>query len=739
MLSASDPDQCQVSAGEFSMRRSVLLLITAVAFAALSAWAPAQASRPGLQITHRIDDRVRVTLAGNTRPEARNPKYDRGAVPDSLRLDHLQLLLNRSPNSERMLVHVIDQLTNPKSRNFHHWLTPPEFGHEFGPARGDIQRITSWLKSKGFTINAIHVSGMVIDFSGTAGLVNHVFLAPIHYLNVKGARHIANMRDPQIPAALSRAVNGIVSLNDFQPHAMNRLRPKSAFKVQAGASGAVVPGDLAQIYNFNPAFSAGISGTGQTIAVVEDSNMYSTDDWTRFRSTFGLSAYKSGKLITVHPNTSSSRGDCRNPGTNADDAEASIDAEYASAGAPSATIEIASCANLISTSGVIIALENLVNSNTAPPIISVSYGECEAHLGATANAAYYAIYQQAAAEGISVFVAAGNESAASCDAGNWVSFQGVSVSGLASTPYNVAVGGTDFADSYLKEGGKYWGVANGKTYESALSYIPEIPWNDSCASVLGATFLTGSPITYGPNGFCNTNEGSKFWDLAGGSGGPSGCAYGASDMNSAGAVSGTCSGYAKPAWQSADGNPAGGTRDVPDVSLFAGDGAWSRYYVFCWDDPRFGGANCGNAPAAWSRGGGTSFAASTMAAVQALIDEKAGSRQGNPAPAYYALASKEYAGNTSCNSSLGNAVSPSCVFHDVTLGDMDTSCSSAQDLGFNAPDYSGPVGCYMDGEFMGVLSTANASDQMAYGAATGWDFATGLGTVNVANLVNAWP
>ena len=245
--------------------------------------------------------------------------------------------------------------------------------------------------------------------------------------------------------------------------------------------------------------------------------------------------------------------------------------EWASAAAPNATIEVASCANSFSTVGILVALQNLVNSTTTPPVISVSYGECEAYMGAAENASFAAAYQQAAAEGISVFASAGDESAASCDAGQYVSFQGVSVSGIASTPYNVAVGGTDFGDSYLKENNTYWGSSNSKSHGSALSYIPESAWNDSCASVLGATFLTGSPVTYGANGFLQHQPrfrilGSRGWQRRSlrvrvwriGS-----------ERLSCGQrnLLGVC----QPSWQTGVlGIPADGLRDIPDVSLFAG-------------------------------------------------------------------------------------------------------------------------------------------------------------------------
>jgi hypothetical protein len=175
------------------------------------------------------------------------------------------------------------------------------------------------------------------------------------------------------------------------------------------------------------------------------------------------------------------------------------------------------------------------------------------------------------------------------------------------------------------------------------------------------------------------------------------------------------------------GNPDDGVRDTPDVSLFAADGLWSHYYVFCWSDTKNGGAACGTDPSTWSGAGGTSFAAPIMAGIQALINQKAGGPQGNPAPVYYQLAASEYGsnGSSSCNSNNGNAVSSNCLFYDVTFGDMDVDC-----VGPN---------CYLADGAVGVLSTSNTSFTSAYGTTTGWDFATGIGSVNAANLVNNWP
>jgi subtilase family serine protease len=703
----------------------------------------AAAQSPGRQIVSAVDDSSRTTLAGNTRPEARAKKNDRGAVPDALAMAHMQLLLRRSPAQEHVLEQLIDQLHDRASPNYHHWLTPEEFGQEFGLGGADIQTITGWLTSHGLKVNAVYANRMTIDFSGTAAQVREAFKTPIHYLSVKGTKHIANVSDPQIPSALAPAVTGVVSLNDFRPNKLYRPRPKYTFTQGTFTYQAVVPADLATIYNLNKLFTTGITGKGQTIVVVEDSDVYSAADWTTFRSTFGLSGYTFGSLTTTHPNSHTSNNDCVDPGVNGDDGEAILDAEWASATAPNAAIELASCADTNTTFGGLLALQNILNSPNPPPIVSISYGQCEAYNGAAANAAYYSAYQQAVAEGVSVFVAAGDENAASCDAGQWVSFQGVAVSGLASTPYNVAVGGTDFGDSYQKLNSTYWGSTNSATYGSALSYIPEIPWNDSCASTLIAKFL-GATVTYGPTGFCNTAEGQNFWNVVGGSGGPSNCAFGATSQQSAAAASGTCSGYPKPSWQTLVGNPSDGARDIPDVSMFAADGLWGHYLVICYSDPWGGGVPCTGAPSNWAGGGGTSFASPIMAGIQALVDQKLNARQGNPNPALYSLAATEYgaSGNLACNSALGKNISSICIFHDVVRGDNDVNCATAQELGLTGLGltYLGPVNCYSaTNNEMGVLSTSNTAYKPAYAANVGWDFATGIGTVNAYNLVKAWP
>jgi hypothetical protein len=498
----------------------------------------------------------------------------------------------------------------------------------------------------------------------------------------------------------------------------------------------VTPPDLATIYNFNPVFNAGNTGQDQTIYLIEDTDLYAGNDWTTFRTGFGipLSSYPTASLAIYHPLPPSGPSNCSDPGLNGNDGEAILDAEYASAAAPGAAIVMTSCLDT-ATSGLLIAMQNLINGSNPPAIISMSYIESETSNGAAANAAFYTVYQTGVAEGISIFVCAGDEGAAVTDYEGTTAItasHGINVNGLASTPYNVAVGGTDFSDTYSGTNSTYWNSTNGSNNGSAKSYIPEIPWNTTCGSQLFAS-NQGFGATYGSTGFCNStyigNNTFYLEDWAA-SGGPSACATGTPSVS--GVVGGTCAGYAKPSWQTGVvGIPSDGVRDLPDVSLFASFGPWNHGYVICYSDVANGGTTCDGTANGWSYDwGGTSFASPIMAGVLALINQRSG-RQGNPNYRFYQLAAGEYgaSGSSTCNSSNGNTVGSSCIFYDVTLGDNDVPCVADSGTYHN---------CYHPSGTYGVLSTSNNAYEPVYKTTTGWDFATGIGTVNVYNLVMNW-
>jgi hypothetical protein len=684
-------------------------------------------------VTEPVDDNRRVTLTGNTHPSAM-VAADRGRVADALPVEHILLQLQRPAELEKELTDLIDEMHRPGSPVYQHWMTPAELGSRFGVAREDVIRTTDWLTSHGFRVESVTPTGMLIEFSGNAGQVRNAFHTEIHSLTLNGQNHIANMSDPQIPAALAGVVKGPVSLHNFLPHTNLKRRPDFTFTggTPSGTFQAVTPADLATIYNLNPLFANGITGAGQTVMVLEDTLLANPSDVATFRSAFGLSGY-GGSFSQI---TATGTTTCGNAGVNGDESEAALDAEWAGASAPGASIVLAACADGSGSSNVnfggFIALNNVINGGNPPQIISMSYGECESGNGSVANAAYTSSYQLGVAQGVSVFASSGDEGAASCDANRTVASHGIAVSGFASSPYNVAVGGTDFSDTYTATKGSptvpvstYWNATNTSAFESALSYIPEIPWDDSCASQLVFTF-NGYTQGYLAAGFCNSATGKADYRTTGaGSGGPS--TYQSSAAPNAGP--------GKPSWQNIVGVPSDHTRDIPDISLFAANGIWNHFLLYCLSDAAEGGVPCtytNSTDALTLAAGGTSFASPIMAGIMALVNQTAGGRQGNPNPRLYAMAASEYgtAGNSACNSSLGTGIGSGCFFNDVTQGDIDVNCFGS----LNCFGTSGTGNNAVDG----VLSVSSSSLTPAYSAGAGWDFATGIGSLNAYNFVNGW-
>ncbi|MGB7329870.1 MAG: S53 family peptidase [Terriglobales bacterium] len=728
---------------------SILFLSCLVLFST-TALAQQAADIPKPIISDQIDESQLVTLTGNTTPAALSVQNDRGPVADSLTFDHLLLKLKRAPETEARFDKLIDEMHDQNSPEFHRWLTPQQLGERFGLASQDRETVQRWLEAHGFSVNRVYQNGMVIDFAGTAAQIREAFHTEVHNLVLpNGEKHIANIRDPQIPAALAPAIEGIASLHDFFPksHAIqlgkvsydpviHKWNPRFNVKFQGETFHTVSPYDFATIYNVLPLWQRGFTGKGVTIALVEDSNLAHESDWYTFRNVFGLKDFKDGNFKQVYPN-------CTNPGQNGDEIEAALDVEWASASAPDANIELSACANSRSTFGLDLAILNILDLNP-PDIISDSYGLCETITGHTEIALENSEAQMATALGTTFFIAQGDTGADECSpVEGFLSHLGINSGDNTASAYAVDVGGTDFMAQYNSDVhdipvSDYWSATNNpQTKASALSYIPEIPWNDGCTSQLiySDPVFGGYTQSYGPTGFCNTKLGREFKFSVSGSGGPSTCFTGKPSIP--GVVSGTCQGNPKPSWQTGvPGIPNDGLRDQPDLSLFAADGVWGSFLVECMSDPNQFGAPCSaENDALYEGGGGTSFASPAMAGIQALIDQKYG-RQGDANYVYYALAASQFTkqGTKACNASqtTGKLPAGSCIFNDVTAGDMDIPCG--QNAKGNSHD------CYGDGiKIIGELSTSTSASEPAYPATVGYDLATGLGSVNATSLFNAWP
>src|SRR5713226_149422 len=698
------------------LRRVALLSFSVLTL--LLGRAAAQTANIPACITQAVDEKNLVVLKGNVHPLAR-AEFDQGAVADAQPLNRMLLLLQRSPDQEAALRQLLDDQQSKSSPKYHAWMTPEQFGKQFGPADADIQTVTQWLTSQGFTGVTVGPGRQVIEFSGNVGQVRNAFRSEIHRYVVNGEEHTANTNDPQIPAALAPVVAGVVSLHNFprKSHAKvlgqfqrsagkTGLEPLFTFPfpfINGGNFYALGPGDFATIYNSKPLIAAANDGTGQTIAIVGETNI-NVQDVQQFRKMFGLSANFDATNVVLNG---------EDPGITfiGEEGEADLDVEWSGAVAPGATVKLVVSASTPASAGIDLSALYIVEHNLAG-VMSESYGDCEKNLGSAGNAFYNSLWEQAAAQGITVLVSSGDGGTAGCDNFDTqqVATLGLAVSGLASTPFNVSVGGTDF--DQVNNWAAYWNSTNDPTGTSARSYIPEIPWNENCAQI----GLTGCGVN-APNGSVN---------IVAGSGGAS-------------------SFYGKPNWQmGVTGVPNDSHRDQPDISLFASPGFDGTGYDYCQSDQTISGAqacdlNTSNGFLDFGIVGGTSASAPAFAGIMALVNQYqpahgGTNRQGNANYVLYALAKKSGA---SCTSSSTEAAG--CIFNDVTKGNSVLP-TGLPGVGTNSvPCQGGSLNCSVaTASGNGVLVDPSHPTTEAWTATPGYDMTTGLGTVNVNNLATDW-
>jgi hypothetical protein len=651
-----------------------LLILTA-----LSA-VPAQAQAPANPlITEAIDETQVVVLHGNVHPLAQ-ARYDVGAVPDSFAAARLLLLLNRPAEREADLRRFLHDVHTLGSASYHQWVTPEQFGERFGPADLDVQAVVGWLDSHGFNVRRVSKSKRLIEFSGTAGQLREAFHTQIHQYSIAGESHYANADEISIPAALAPLVHGISPLNSFraQPYikvvgpalytrATGKTVPLWTAPNQMGTANPymypVAPEDFATQYDLKPLYQAGSNGVGETIGIVNESNI-----------DIGLvEAYQ--QLFNLPSNPPQVVIDGDDPGTLGDiDTEAYLDVEMSGAVAPGATVNLYISSGSELQDPLSLAALRAIEDNQAS-VLSVSFGECEGFLGEAGNQLWNGLWEQAAAQGQTVVVAAG-DTGSEC---TWPYASVFSVSGLASTPWNVAMGGTDFYYSDYASGGAsattLWNQTNDANLGSLKAPLPEQAWNDA----LGLNVIA---------------DGIERNEIYAGSGGASNCSALSGSTASAVCVNG----YPKPSWQTGPGMPADGARDLPDVSLYASNGANLSAVPICAFDGECAVGPDGEAEVLLT--GGTSASAPAMAGIMALVNQNYG-RQGQADFTLYPLAQQKPA-----------------AFHDITLGSNDFLC------------YVGSPYC--------AMSTSGVYATSLYPAGPGYDLASGLGSVDATVLISNW-
>jgi hypothetical protein len=624
-------------------------------------------------ITQPVDESHLTVLKGNTHPLAR-PEFDLGTAPATLPMQRMLLVLKRSPEQESALRTLLDNQQDKSSPSYHKWLTPEQYGKQFGPTDTDIRTITAWLQSHGFQVGSTK-GRTVLEFSGSAGQVQETFHTTIHKYIVNGEQHWANSSDPSIPTALTRAVAGVLTLHNFikkptihfagEPVPAKLVpgkKPQVTFPSQDGqpAINALAPSDYAVIYNISPVYDNNVNGAGISIGVVGRSNLYNNgQDIQDFRNAIGP-GYGVAFNITL---------DGPDPGDlgGGEEAEATLDSTWSGAVAPLATVNLVVSATTNTTDGIDLS-ETYIVENNLTDVMTESFSACELYATDAQLAGASALAEQAAAQGITYFVSTGDDGAEGCDDPSAPpATNPISVNYLASTPFNVAVGGTMFNEN--GDPSKYW-TSTAPISETAISYIPEDVWNESSLT----------------NGLWSGSGGASAGNIQSGVG--------------------TTPGVPKPYWQSGVvGIPDDAVRDLPDVSLTA---AGHDPYLLCLEgscEPN-------------SQGGfyvyfisGTSASAPSFAGIMALVNQQsqgsAGSftRQGLANYVLYRLAATQSAYPSQCDgSNTSTPPSSSCIFNDVTVGNNVVPGEAGTD----------------------------------YQAGTGYDMTTGLGSVNVANLVNQW-
>ncbi len=560
----------------------------------------------------------------------------------------ITLVFKRSAEQENALQELLTAQQNPSSPLYHRWLTPDTFAARFGMADEDLATTETWLQSQGFHIDSTSRSRDRITFSGTAAEVQAAFGTELHNYQVDSEQHFAPAADLTLPTELASVTAAVLHLSNFRPKPNVKLltRPQPDYTTLSTQTHYLGPQDIATMYDLIPLYQSGFTGSSQSVAIVGqsyvDTNFYSQVMLFRGNVSSGSTGNISLVLVPGSGVEAISQGD---------QGESEIDLEYSSGIATSANIFLV-YVGANQNYDVFDALAFAIDQNIAP-VVSISYGVCEALLSPTDLDQGNATFQQAAAQGQTLVAAAGDSGSTSCgpftDGGiTLAQQQALAVSYPASSPYVTAVGGTQMAAGTFAPGSsQYWSSATGENLiGSLLSYVPEVVWN----------------------------EDSPSFGIAAGGGGIS-------------------THFSRPTWQSnVPGIPSGAFRLLPDIALQSSVKAPG--FLLCSSDPSLTDSNgqtascsngLGGSNTNFPTAGGTSFATPIFAGLIAILNQaRQETGQGNINPTLYGLAS--------------NPASYASVFHDIVSGTNacvsgDATCAAPGESNYTAtPGYDEATG-----------------------------------------------
>ncbi|MEO7028197.1 MAG: protease pro-enzyme activation domain-containing protein [Acidobacteriaceae bacterium] len=635
-----------------------LAMLGATGFSAASEGQSARAVAAGARVSAQVEPGQMERLRGHV-PAWATAANDLGQVSPVRRLENLHLVLARSPPVQAAFDQLLADQQDPASPRFHQWLTPQQNAQQYGIAPADVAAVTGWLQSQGLSVDDVALGGTFITFSGPVSVVENAFSTKLHNFTHENAARYAPTMEPAVPVALAGLIQTVAGLSEhvahIQSHALIANESVSAEIAANGlqplfttASGShfLSPGDFNTIYDIDPTLNAGINGSGTANRVVNliDSRI-APADITGFNSVFGLAVAQPNQILlpgSADPGISS-----------ASEGEATLDVQRILGTAPGAGVDLLVFANLGFTN-IFSALQYEVGTLN-DPIVNMSFGACNSGASLALSQTFDSYFKTGAAQGISFFVASGDNAAAGCDAGSATipAVQELATNLICASSYATCVGGTEFAEGT----GSYWG-SNSANKVSATGYIPEGAWDEP-------TFVSAGKTSFQASG-----------------------------------TGGGVTNFPKPSWQTGTGVPADGVRDVPDVSFTA---AFHDGYLICQLDL---GNDCSAGTFKFVIFG-TSASSPSMAGIAALLDQKLGGRQGNLNLLFYKLAATPANG----------------VFHDVTVATSGvTNCSTATPSMCNNSTPS---------------STTLTGGVAGYAVGTGYDLATGLGSMDVTNFLAA--
>ena len=652
------------------------------AMLAMLALCPAPAAAIDL-VTARVDRMQRVPLA-DAAPQPVRHGADQGAVPEDLALSHLTLLLRRAPDRQAAYEAFLRDQQDPASPDYQHWLTGPEIGERFGASDHDIEAVSTWLRSEGLDVDAVSGNRMRIRFSGSAGRIAAAFDAPIHYYRTKSGTRMANAAAPRVPAALGAAVQAVLGMStlDFVPMLRGgRVQSAKAAPLQPDPAASLCPPGSRQPcdYFLFPADFAAIYSVDPVLSSGIDGRGQTIGiiARTRVHDADIRNFQKIADLPTKLPVTV-----IASAGT--DPGEAAGECSGDACDDPDETILDQSEATLdVQRAGSVApgATVKLITSGSVDEVdgvwIAIDHAIDTHPVPARILSLSWGLCEDTADAGFTYVLD---------DYFSQAAMQGMSVF-----------------------------VASGDGGVTGCAPLDSPPLPDETASVnvlcssSHVTCVGGTQYTYDadPDRYWSRSNDPRTFGSArgyipeGAWNEPLGAA-GNPQMASTGG--GTSRFIPTPAWQRGIGVPDRSGRHTPDISFSA---STRNGYFTCFAAMGAGCAPDADGSFSFAAFGGTSASAPSMAGIAALLNQKAGGPQANLNPRLYALASDPANG----------------VFHDVTIASSGvTPCTLTPSPCNNSAPGPGGLDDGLDGFKVG----------------TGYDLATGLGSLDAERLLAHW-